>query len=320
PTKHLDTIVHTFLSTIHGLKENYDIVLFFGVGNAPLTWIPRVFGTRTVLNVDGLDWKREKWSWLAKKYLQLCEYLSGFLPNAPLTDSYSVQARYKEMFGRKPRVIAYGADVERRSAGKTLSRFGLTPQEYILFVGRLVPENRVDHLIDAYEDIDTDLKCVIVGDAAYASEYIEQLKAKAHGNPDIVFTGYVFGDGYQELGSNALIFAGTSEVGGTHPAVLEAMGFGQCVIVNDTPENLETVGEAGIGYSGAEGASALRDVLSGLLVDPDRVRELRQRALERARSVYSWDAVALQYENLMHEVLGSAAYGDDEGVESSEER
>jgi glycosyltransferase involved in cell wall biosynthesis len=304
PTKHLDTIVHTFLSTMHTLTRRYDVALYFGVGNALLTWIPRLAGTRTILNVDGLDWKRDKWSWPAKKYLQLCEYLSALLPNVQLTDSVSVQDSYYRMFGHKPRVISYGSDVDERPPGEVLERFGLKQKEYILFVGRLVPENRVHHLIDAYMPLDTSLKCVIVGDAAYATDYISELKAKAAGNPNIIFTGYVFGDGYLELGSNALIFAGTSGVGGTHPAVLEAMGFGQCVIVNDTRENLETIGDAGVSYSGTEGATSLRDVLATLIRDPDRIQDLRQRARERAERVFSWDAVTLQYEGLIHEIAG----------------
>ncbi|MEM2514483.1 MAG: DUF1972 domain-containing protein, partial [Candidatus Bathyarchaeia archaeon] len=215
--KYLDTIVHTFLSSLHALSQRYDVVLYFISGNSPVTWIPRLVGTKTILNVDGLDWKREKWPTLAKKYIQFAEYLATKLPTAYVTDSRVVQSYYKDRFGSEPFYIPYGSEVKIVPPGDTLARFGLEPKKYILFVGRLVPENCVHHLIEAFRGLDTDLKCVIVGDAPYAEKYIASLKARAHGDSRIVFTGYVFGQGYYELGSNAYIFVETSGVGGTHP-------------------------------------------------------------------------------------------------------
>jgi glycosyltransferase involved in cell wall biosynthesis len=143
------------------------------------------------------------------------------------------------------------------------------------------------------------MKCVITGDAPYVAEYIAALKAGAGGDPSIVFTGYQFGEAYAELASNALIFVETSEVGGTHPALVEAMAFGNCVVVNDTPENLETIGEAGLSYSGARGGPALAEVLEGLLAQPALVAEYRCRSQAHARARYSWEQVTDQYEALL---------------------
>src|SRR4030042_2534747 len=89
--KYLDTIVHSFLSSMHALTQHYDIALYFIAGNSLVSWIPRMAGTKTLLNVDGLDWKREKWPWMAKKYIQFAEYLATILPNIYLTDSNIVQ-------------------------------------------------------------------------------------------------------------------------------------------------------------------------------------------------------------------------------------
>jgi glycosyltransferase involved in cell wall biosynthesis len=150
--------------------------------------------------------------------------------------------------------------------------------------------------------MDTDMKCVIVGDAPYAEEYIASLKQSAEGDPRIVFTGYVFGKGYQELGSNARIFVETSGVGGTHPALVEAMAFGNCVVVYDTPENLETIAEAGFAYDGRIGGDSLRKVLQNLLSDPDKVDTYRQLAQNRAHTYYSWETVTDAYERLFYQV------------------
>ena len=269
-----------------------------------MAWIPRLAGQKTLINVDGLDWKRAKWPGWAKRYLRFAERMSGRLTHAVITDSRVVQAYYREAYGITTTYIAYGADVPRVPPGPVLRRFGLEPRRYVLFVGRLVPENNAHHLVEAFRGLDTDFKCVIVGDAPYAEAYKARLQAAAAGDPRIVFTGYQFGAAYHELGSNAYLFVETTAVGGTHPALLEAMAFGNCVIVNDTPENLETIRDAGFSYPGREGATGLRRVLAQLLAHPSLVAEYRRRAREHVRSHYSWDAVTDQYEALFERVLG----------------
>lgn len=300
--KYLDTIVHSFLSSLHALGQKYDIALYFIAGNSPITWIPRLVGTKTLLNVDGLDWKREKWPTFAKKYIQFAEYLATKLPTQYLTDSQVVQGYYLDRFNDKPPYIPYGSDVEIVPPGETLAAFGLQPNQYILFVGRLVPENCAHHLVEAFRGLKTNLKCVIVGDAPYAEEYIRSLKKLAEGDDRIVFTGYVFGRGYLELGSNALVFVETSGVGGTHPALVEAMAFKNCVIAHNTPENLETIGEAGFAYDGQAGGDHLRSVLSHLITNPDLVNAYSQLAWQRSQSHYTWTSVADAYEHLFYEV------------------
>lgn len=300
--KYLDTIVHSFISSLHGLWQRYDIALYFIAGNSPVTWIPRLVGTKTLLNVDGLDWKREKWPVLAKRYIQFAEYLATKLPTLYLTDSHVVQDYYRERFNNEPPYIPYGSEVEIVPPGETLARFGLEPNRYVLFVGRLVPENCAHHLVEAFQQLDTDLKCVIVGDASYAETYIRSLKESAKDDPRVIFTGYVFGKGYHELGSNAYIFVETSGVGGTHPALVEAMAFGNCVVTYNTPENLETIGEAGFAYDGKVGANALRKVLQKLLLDPPLVQKYGELAQQRAQNCYTWEAVTDAYERLFYQL------------------
>lgn len=294
--KYLDTLVHSFLSSLHALTQGYDVVLMFIAGNSPVSFIPRLGGQRVALNVDGLDWKREKWPPLAKRYLQFSEWLATKLPNAVVTDSRSIQEYYRRAYRTETTYIAYGSDVTPLPPGAWLEKFGLMPHKYVLFVGRLVPENCAHHLVAAFDGLATEMRCVIVGDAPYAKTYIKDLKESAGSN--VIFTGYLFGDGYRELSSHAFAFVETSGVGGTHPALLEAMAFGSCVIVNDTPENLETIGEAGLSYRGAEGAASLRPVLSRLIADPAMADDYRRRAQRRASEHFTWDAVTESYEAL----------------------
>jgi len=301
-SKHLDTIVHTVLSSVHACGQRYDVALYFNVGVSPVTWMPRLVGQRVVLNVDGLDWKRKKWGPVARTYIRACERWAARCPHRVVTDSRRVQRYYRERHGVASTYIAYGAEPMTVPPGRHLARWGLEPRRYLLFVGRLVPENCAHHLVDAFASLQTELRCVIVGDAPYSADYIRALRAAA--DPRVVFTGYLFGDGYRELLSNAYAFVETSEVGGTHPALLEAMAAACCVVVNDTPENLETVGDAGLGYDGAMGAVSLRNVLEGLLKDPALTASYGRRGLDRVRRHYSWDDVADRYERLFREVLG----------------
>ncbi len=298
-SKHLDTIVHSFLSSIHALGMRYDVALYFNVGNSPVSWIPRLGGQRVVLNVDGLDWKRKKWGRFARWFIRSCERWAVRSAERVVTDSRRVQQYYLERYGADSVYIAYGADPVAVGPGPHLARHGLEPRRYMLFVGRLVPENCAHHLVEAFDGLATDMKCVIVGDAPYAEAYIRSLRATSDAR--IVFTGYLFGEGYRELLSNAYCFVETSEVGGTHPALVEAMAAGAAVVVNDTPENLETIGDAGQSYDGEIGGASVREALERLLKDPALVAELGRRAAERVRAHYSWDSVTDAYERLFRE-------------------
>ena len=301
--KYLDTLVHTALAAMHASVAGADIVLIFVAANSPLTLIPRSAGRKTVLHVDGLDWKREKWPALAKRYIQGAEWLGTRLPHAVVTDSRVVQQYYHDTFGAHAEYIAYGAEMEPTPAGPTLARFGLRPRDYLLFVGRLVPENRVHTLIEAYHKLHTDKKCVIVGHAPYAEKYIARLAAQA--GPNVIFTGYQFGAAYRELSAHAYLFVEPSAVGGTHPALVEAMGFGNCVVAHDTPENRETIGESGFHYDGHAPAESLRAVLQRLIDQPDVVEAARLQARFHARRHFSWQQVTDAYESLFLRLLNA---------------
>lgn len=294
-TKHLDTISHTFLSCLHAFPQRYDVVVMCISGNAPLTPLLRLNGAGVILNVDGSDWRRKKWGPLARTYIRLSEWVAARLPSATVTDSEVMRRYYRERLGVETECICYGADVPPPTSQDTLRALGVESRGYLLLVGRLVPENCAHHLVAAYEQLCPELKCVVVGDAPYAGAYIAGLKRRG---PHVIFPGYIFGEGYRELLHHAYAVVLCSEVGGTHPVLVEAMVAGNCVIVNNTPANLEVIGDAGISYDGAGGAGALRETLRAVIGDEQRVISLRTQARERAESRYRWDVVTDQYEAL----------------------
>ncbi len=298
--KFLDTFAHTALCTLHMLLfARPDVALYFIAGNSPFVLLARLAGVPTALNVDGLDSQRAKWGPRARLYLRVAEWLSARAPQRTVTDSRVVQRLYMRRFGRSSTCIAYGAELPPPTGSDYLTRFGLRPRDYILLVGRLVPENGIHVLLEAYAHVKTDKPLVIVGDAPYADAYVRSLHALA--GPQVVFTGYLFGEGYHELVYNAYLFVMASEVGGTHPALIEAMAAGNCIIANNHEPNMEALGDAGLSYDGRVGAPALAHVMQSILDDPVSADELRGRAAARAHALYSWEGVTDAYEHLLRD-------------------
>ena len=309
--KYLDTFVHTLLSALHAAyRLRPDVALFFIAGNSPMCLITRARGIPTLINVDGLDSDRRKWNRVAKTYLRAAERLSPTMATRAITDSHAVAHIFEQRFGKRIGVVPYGAEAPPDTGTDTLERLGLEPRRYILFVGRLEPENNPHLLVEAFARIPSSktrgMKLVVVGGAPYASEYIERVRRAA--DPRVLFPGYIFGRGYWELQRGAYVFCAPTEVGGTHPVILEALAAGNCVLANDHKPNAETIGDAGLYFSGEQGVADLARCLERLLDEPDTVEEYRARALKRAR-LYSWDAVATAYEQLLLEVSDGAGFG-----------
>jgi glycosyltransferase involved in cell wall biosynthesis len=309
--KYLDTFVHTLISAVHAARVTRpDVALFFIAGNSPLCLITRWASIPAVINVDGLDSDRRKWPAAAKAYLRFAERTAPRWADRAITDSHAVADIFERRYGQRIGVVPYGVEDPGHDGTQTLEQLGLEPRKYILFVGRLEPENNPHLLVEAFSRIPAEtargMKLAIVGGAPYADDYIRQVWRTA--DPRVVFPGYVFGRGYWELQRHAYVFCAPTEVGGTHPVILEAMAAGNCVLVNDHRPNAETVGDAGIYFSGSGGVADLAVQLERVLTDPELVAAYRERALERAQQ-YSWDAVTDQYEALLTGVVGAAGPG-----------
>jgi glycosyltransferase involved in cell wall biosynthesis len=242
--------------------------------------------------VDGLEWKRKKWGRVGQAYYRLCAWTSAKLPVHVVTDALVIQSYYKTAYGRRTSYFPYGTEMDPVADDGTLSRLGLEPGRYVLYVSRLEPENNAHVVIEAYASVVTDLPLAVVGDAPYASEYIASLRATE--DKRVLFLGGVFGTGYQILQSNATAYVQATEVGGTHPALVEAMGFGNVILANDVPEHHETLGDAGLYY---HGSTELAAKLQMVLDDEALADDLRQRAHDRARRLFSWDVIADAYES-----------------------
>ena len=291
--KYLDTIVHTALSTVHLLFHRVDVALYCNAANAIFCGMPRLAGMPVALNVDGLERNRKKWNRVAKAWYRLSEWLATFCPTAIVTDAQAIEQYYRDRYACASTMIPYGAEPLRLETTVVLPTLGLEPDRYFLYVTRFEPENNPLLVREAFETLATPLKLALIGDAPYAAEYIARIRNTT--NPRVVIPGYVFGDGYGELQSHCYAYVHATEVGGTHPALIEAMGRGALILYLETAENTEVAGGIGLPFT----AETLPAVMQRALdMSPEERAAWQQKAVDRVRERYSWSAVTDAYEAL----------------------
>jgi exopolysaccharide biosynthesis WecB/TagA/CpsF family protein len=301
-SKYFETVVHTLFCALHALTRRYDIVYVCNSANVPAVMLLRLFGRRIVLNVDGLEWKRRKWSSIGRGYYRLCAWIAAHMPIHVVTDALVIQGYYKSAYDRETDYFPYGTDLAPVSDDGLLEQLGLEPGRYVLYVSRLEPENNAHVVLEAYAKVRSDLPLAMVGDAPYSSDYIASLHATTDAR--VKFLGAIYGKGYKILRSHACAYVQATEVGGTHPALVEAMGFGNTILANDVPEHRETLGDAGLYYRGPDELAAR---MQKVLDDGNLAAELGHRAHERAAAMFSWDVIATSYEAWMNGLVQRSA-------------
>lgn len=298
--KYLETPIYALISSVYSLFLPLDVVLYLSVANAPFLWIQKLRKRKIIINVDGLDWKRRRWSGLGKIYLKVCEYISIKFASVIIADSMSVYKYYRKKYRfNKIVYIPYGAEVIKRTTAGILKKYNLKKDQYFLFVGRFVPENCIDEVIMAFRNLNTDFKCVIVGESFFEQEYKNRLVDLAKNDKRIIFTGILKDKDYEEICSNSFVYVETKSVGGIHPSLLEAMAFGNCIVAKKLPEHIEVLADTGLYYD--TGDSSLIDLnkkMNFLLHNPNLVKKLKRKAEIRVMKYFRWEKVIDKYHKL----------------------
>ena len=298
--KYFDTVAHTALSTLRVLFQRFDVLLYCNAANAIFTLLPRVLGMPTVLNVDGLERYRKKWNRIAKTWYLLSEWLATWCCTAVVTDAGRIQEYYLTRYHKHSTFIPYGAELGKVHESDAVSALGLQPGRYVLYVSRMEPENNALLVRQAFEKVQTDFKLALIGDAPYSASYIEEVKRT--NDPRIVIPGAIYGDGYHQLQSHCAVYIQATEVGGTHPALIEAMGRGALVLYLKTPESDEVAGDAAIPFT-----NDLEQKLQwAVSVPPEERAAWGHRAMQRIEGHYSWKAVTDQYEAMFRQFTQTA--------------
>jgi glycosyltransferase involved in cell wall biosynthesis len=298
-SKHLETVSNTLLAALHAARRDFDVVLMCNAANAPFVRILQLAGVPVALNVDGLERKRRKWGIAGRSYYRLGECLAARLPNALITDAEVIRRYYRRAYRASSEMIVYGGDLEPPEGTDKLVELGLVPGGYLLYVSRFEPENNPDRVVQAYRSVEGSLPLVMVGGAPYARGLTRRVAELA--DDRVLLPGPIYGEGYRQLLFNCRAYIHATEVGGTHPALVEAMGAGRPVLYYDTPENREVAGDIGLRFR-FSGDGSLETMIGDLIDDEKRLQELGRRARKRVDQRYLWSDVADRYEKVLEDL------------------
>lgn len=301
PTKHLETVIHTLLSTVHAMFSDYDIVHYHCLGPALFSFLPRLAGKKTVVTVQGLDWQRRKWGRIASRVLRWGEAAAVKFPNSTMVVSQTLQEYFEQRYRRATIYVPNGASAMPKVSAVHLEKWDLLPDNYVLFLGRFSPEKNCHLLIEAFERLNTGMKLVLAGGSSHSDAYVEELRR--HESDRIRFLPWTSGDELACLLSNAAVFVLPSDLEGLSLALLDAMAAGVCVLTSDIPENNEVVEGAGFTFRRGDRAD-LERMLEVVLHNPLMRSQSAQRAQKRIQSEYTWPAIARRIEDTYRDVLG----------------
>lgn len=302
--KSLDTLSHTFLSVLHAIRQSYDVYMVFNAANSPALLLPRLLGRRIAINTDGLEWKRGKWGYVARRYYKMSEWLSTKLANRIVADSRGIQDYYRQTYAVDSSTIAYGAEVTKSRRPELLEALGLKPGEYFLQITRFEPENNPLLTIAAYKKLSTEKKLVLVGGVPYESAYSREISAEA--NSHILLPGFIYDkDLLNELWCNCYAYVHGNEVGGTNPALLQTMASDCFTIAVDVPFSHDVLADGGIYYKKC--SADLARQMEWALNNEGLLGDFKKKAVQRIVDFYSWEKVADGYEQLFRE-MGAGDY------------
>jgi glycosyltransferase involved in cell wall biosynthesis len=290
--KGLAAVTSSICAAFRSAFSKADVVHIHAEGPAVMCWLPRLFGKKVVVTVHGLDWQREKWKGgFGARYIHLGEKMAVRFADEIIVLSRNVQQYFADTYGRRTVMIPNGvAKPEIREAREITGRYGLHKDEYILFLGRLVPEKGVHYLIEAFRKVKTDKKLVIAGGSSDSGDYEQKLREMAAGNGNILFTGFIQGQLLEELYSNAYLYVLPSDVEGMPLSLLEAMSYQNCCLTSDIPECTEVTEDHGAAFRRGE-IEDLAQKLQQLCDEPETVREYKGTACDFICGKYNWDAV-----------------------------
>lgn len=289
--KGLAAMTSSFFAAIKSAFGKYDIIHFHAEGPCAMIWIPKLFGKRCVCTIHGLDHQRAKWTGFARKYILFGEKMAVKFADEMIVLSQGVQEYFLQVYGRKTVFIPNGVNMpECKNADLITSEFGLRKDDYILFLGRIVPEKGLRYLVEAFKQVDTHKKLVIAGGSSDTEDFWNELKDMSQDDERIVFTGFVQGQLLEELYSNAYIYTLPSDLEGMPLSLLEAMSYGNCCLVSDIAECAEVVEDKAVTFAKSD-VTDLKEKIQWLCDNHEVVMKYKSEAAEFICGKYNWDEI-----------------------------
>lgn len=311
-TKHFDAISHTFVATLHAVRSNVDVIHYHGVGPSLLAFLPKILGSKAkvVSTFHCIDRLHQKWGLFARLLLRAGEWSSVHHPDQTIVVSKTLKRYVQKEFHREATYIPNGIEPQPLRLSRTapvLKRFSLTPNQYIISVSRLIPHKGIHFLINAFRELQTDKKLVIVGDGFFTDEYVQYLHELAANDPRIIFTGFQSGRDLRDLFTNAALYVLPSQAEGLPIALLEAASYAVPLVASDIPENLEVIhaNELPIGMTFRNGdTNDLARVLRLALRQKSAMQTMAKRARNVVNEQYNWHDVAKATEAVYRRLVG----------------
>lgn len=308
--KGLAAMTSSFFGAICASFGRYDVVHFHAEGPCAMLWLPKLFGKKCIATIHGIDWQRAKWGGFASKYIKFGEKVAVKFADEIIVLSEGVQKYFMDTYGRKTVFIPNGVNRPALRSPKLIKeKYGLDKDEYILFLGRLVPEKGITYLVEAFKKVQTDKKLVIAGGSSDTDAFMKELKELAKDNERILFTGFVQGQMLEELYSNAYVYTLPSDLEGMPLSLLEAMSYGNCCLTSDIAECAEVVEEKALLFRKSD-VEDLREKLQFACENPGEVKKLKDGAADFICQKYNWDDVVEQTLKLYRK-----CHGENDGKE-----
>lgn len=299
----LSALTGSLFATLRALFGRYDCIHYHAEGPCAMLWLPHLFRIGTVATIHGLDWQRSKWNRFASWYLRQGEKMAAKYADQIIVLSENTRRYFKETYDRETVLIPNGVNpLPKRAAHAITEHWGLKKDDYLLYLGRIVPEKGLHYLIDAFQKVRTEKKLVIAGSPSDTATYYNQIQAAAKEDERVLFTGFVQGQLLEELYSNAYLYCLPSDLEGMPLSLLEAISYGNCCLTSDIAECAGLVGDHGYCFSKGN-AESLRETLQMLCDQPELVQHCRNTADESIRSLYSWDDVVEKTLSLYRTVI-----------------
>lgn len=290
--KGLAALTSSFFATIKALFSKCDVVHYHAEGPCAMMWIIKWFSKKRIIaTIHGLDWQRAKWGGFATKYLKFGETVAVKYADSIIVLSENVRKYFKDTYNRKTVFIPNGVNKPNILKSEIIKeKYKLDKDDYILFLGRIVPEKGIHYLIKAYQKVKTDKKLVIAGGASDTSEYFSELKNISKDNTNIIFTGFVQGKELEELYSNAYIYCLPSDLEGMPLSLLEAMSYGNCCLTSDIKECSEVLEDMGVTFKKSD-IDDLQKKLQKLLNNSIEVSRYKMNVQKYILDKYDWDKI-----------------------------
>lgn len=296
--KSLNAIIYSFLATMKAISGKYDVIHFHAEGPCSMIPLAKLFKKKTVATIHGLDWQRAKWGGFATRFLLFGEKMAAKYADEVIVLSRNVEEYFEKTYQRKTNYIPNGIDEPvMREANIIRHKWDIKGGDYFLFLARIVPEKGLHYLLNAYKNLDTDKKLVVVGGSSHSEEYYNEMKELAKWDERVIMTGFLQGEELEEWFSNAYAYVLPSDIEGMPISLLEAMSYGNLCIVSDIPENTEVTGEAGMSFEKSNEEALQKCMEQALKLSAEEYEKRRQKAKESVLTRFNWD-------NVVEETLG----------------